>query len=88
MRRQLHTAAAVERQAIDELPGLQEASAQGDFLVQFPHQAQAHIHFGRQKGRIHSSQESQQGRIRATVVAAGHRVREYVDQSATPTSPF
>ena len=67
MRRQIHFAPPAVGQAANELSGVQEAGAQNHFHLQFAAQAQAAVHLGREKGRVHRAQKDQQGRIRAAM---------------------
>ena len=67
MRRQIHLAPAAFGQAADALSGVQKAGAQNHFHLQFAAQAQAAVHLGREKGRVHRAQKGEQGRIREAV---------------------
>lgn len=60
MRGEVLAAAAVVGQGVDELPGVQEAGAQGLVHVQF---AQGAFDFGCEKGRVHGAEKGWQGGV-------------------------
>ena len=68
LRREVHLEPPAFGQAAHELSGVQKAGAQNHFRLQHAAQAQAAVHLGRQKGRVHRAQENQQGRIRKAVI--------------------
>lgn len=63
----VHAAPAAVGQAAHELPGLQKAGTQNHFRLQYAHQAQAAVGFGRQESRVYGAQKGQQGRVRTAV---------------------
>ena len=67
VRGEVHAEAAAVGQAVDELPGVQEAGAEDYFVVQFAAEAEAAVGDGREEGGFHGAEASEQGGIRAAI---------------------
>src|SRR5258708_40180614 len=85
--RPIHLAPPALRQAVDEMPRVQEAGAPHMVHLQLPEDP---FHFGRKKSRIYRAQAPRQRRIRETV-STGRRSTPgrsaTVGAAASPTTP-